>query len=288
MKKQESKAVPVEELNLRVSVAALVRVLFENPVNGKTMLALERTATLRKEENKSVVVVKAKPFGGGVRLLKPQLLKKFIGEFRYDRARSRVEGDFRLQINPEKWVKVKELCNEHLKEPNRGILDPSPVREISEEFEDCLGICVTPDEYYLTSQGMIVEELLTETQNVNALGHPTLRIYYIFEATFKKREIIDMMMDNSKRYPDTILKMLAKKDARQGGKGRANAFLTLFLDELNEHYRSLPTEKHIGSILYKGHQLAGNVPVILDINKSHKYRRLIFYLNSMNSKMPLP
>ena len=35
-----------DELSLRVSVATLVRVLFEHPKNGDLMLALERKATL--------------------------------------------------------------------------------------------------------------------------------------------------------------------------------------------------------------------------------------------------
>ena len=53
------------DLSLRVSVATLVRVIFENPANGEWMLALERKATLQNTE----VEVKSHPFGGAIRIL---------------------------------------------------------------------------------------------------------------------------------------------------------------------------------------------------------------------------
>jgi hypothetical protein len=54
-----------EELSLRVSVAALVSVLFDDPEDGRTMLALERTATLRETEGRPEVMVRAKPWRWG-------------------------------------------------------------------------------------------------------------------------------------------------------------------------------------------------------------------------------
>ena len=65
-----------EELSLRVSVAALVRVLFDGPEDGRTMLALERTAKLREIEGRPEVTVRAKPFGGGLRVTNPQALRR--------------------------------------------------------------------------------------------------------------------------------------------------------------------------------------------------------------------
>ncbi len=61
------------EQNLRISVATLVRVLFENPRDGELMLALERRTTLR--EGGRVVDVKSQPFGGAIRILEPGLLR---------------------------------------------------------------------------------------------------------------------------------------------------------------------------------------------------------------------
>jgi hypothetical protein len=96
-----------EELSLRVSVASLVSVLFDGPEDRRTMLALERTATLREIEGRPEVTVRAKPFGGGVLLTNPQALKGLIGHFHYDSKRSRRERDFRIQIQPASWEKVK-------------------------------------------------------------------------------------------------------------------------------------------------------------------------------------
>ena len=273
LKQQAPGVGPTEELNLRVSIGVLVSVLFNNPVKGKTMLALERTATLRTDENKSLLVVKAKPFGGGVRLLKPQDLTKLIGEFHYDSERSREQGDFRIQINPEYWNIVKEVCKEHLIDKEKGILDPSPVRELTEEFEDSLNISITPDDYYLQSKGMIVEDVLSNTNNVNAKGRPTVRTYYIFDAIMKNQEIINMMIDNSNRYSNIDLQRKASEDVRRGGKGRANAILIVFLDELKDFYSSIPIENRSGTKLYKGHELDGNVPVILEDIRFVRYQR---------------
>jgi len=65
-----------KELNLRVSVASLVRVLIEHPENTKKLVVLERTATVHKMNGKSNVVVKTKPFGGGARIINPEKLEK--------------------------------------------------------------------------------------------------------------------------------------------------------------------------------------------------------------------
>jgi hypothetical protein len=170
-----------EELSLRVSVAALVSVLFDDPEDGRTMLALERTATLRETEGRPEVMVRAKPFGGGVRLTDPQALEGMIGRFHYDSKRSRRERDFRLQIYPASWGKVKEICREYLKETEKGVLDSSPERELAEEFKDTLNVRIIPDQYHLKPRGIIVEELPSETDNVRAAGLPTVKIYYVFE-----------------------------------------------------------------------------------------------------------
>ena len=209
---------PTKSLNLRVSVACLVKVLYKNPLNGRIMLVLERTATLRKDESKSVVTVKAKPFGGGVRILRPQSLRELIGEFHFDSERSREQGDFRIQINPARWEKVKEICQEHLKNKEKGIIDPSPVRELQEEFEDSLGVPITSDDYCLTPRGMLVKDKLTETHNVNARGLPTVRIYYLFEAMLKDSRMIDLIIDNNSHYSDSDLQKMANEDARNGGR----------------------------------------------------------------------
>lgn len=257
-----------EELSLRVSVAALVSVLFDRPEDGQTMLVLERTATLREIEGRSVVKVKAKPFGGAVRLNNTQALKELIGCFNYDSERSRQERDFRIQINPASWEKVKEICLEHSKEMEKEILDPSPERELAEEFDDTLNVKITQDQYNLKPRGIIVEDLPSETDNVRAQGLPTVRIYYVFEARMKAPEIITMMLANNRRYSDKELQKMAWKDAQQGGRGRSNAILVLGLDDLKDVYRSIPRDRRDEPIRIGGHRLDGNVLAILeDIDK---------------------
>lgn len=264
-----------EELSLRVSLAALVSVLFDDPEEGRRMLALERTATLREVEGRSEVTVRAKPFGGAVRLTNPQALQGLIGHFQYDSERSRRERDFRIQIRPESWEKVKEICREHLKETEKGILDSSPERELAEEFEDTLSVRITPDQYHLKPLGIIVEDLPIETDNVRAEGLPTVRIYYVFEAWMEAPEMITKMLANSRRYSDKDLQKMARKDARQGGRGRANAILALGLDDLKDVYRSIPTDKRGAPIRVGGHQLDGNVLAILEDVDQPKYQRYI-------------
>jgi len=264
-----------DELSLRASVATLVSVLFNGPEDGRRMLALERTATLREIEGRSEVTVRAKPFGGGVRLINPQALMRLIGHFHYDSERSRREGDFRIQIHPASWEKVKEVCWEHLKVTEKGILDSSPERELAEEFEDTINVKITPDQYQLKPRGIIVEDLPGETDNVRAAGLSTVRIYYVFDAWMEAPELITMMLANNRQYSDKDLQKIAWRDARQGGRGRANAILTLGLDDLKEVYRSIPMDRRIGSIRVGEHQLDGNVLAILEEVDQSKYQRYI-------------
>ena len=262
-----------EKLNLRASVGALVKVLFANPENEQTMLALERIAALRKIKEKSEIVVKAKPFGGAVRITNPQALKEYIGDFNFDSERSRQEEDLRILVHPASWGKIKEICKEHLQDTKKRIIDISPDRELTEEFEDSLKIKITPNEYKLKSKGMIIEELPTETDNVRAEGIPTVRIYFLYEAEIISSDTIRMMLTNSSQYSDDDLKKIATEDANQDGKGRANAILTLGHDELTDKYNSVPLERLSESVYFGGHFLDGNVPAILEEIKHPKYNR---------------
>jgi hypothetical protein len=143
---------------------------------------------------------------------------------------------------------VREICQEHLKETEKGILDSSPDRELAEEFEDTLNVRITPDQYHLKPRGIILEDLPSETENVRAQGLPTVRIYYLFEARMDSHDMITMMLANNRRYSDNDLQEMAWKDARQGGSGRENAILALGLDDLKDVYLSIPTDKRGGPI----------------------------------------
>ena len=252
-----------DALSLRVSVGSLVRVLFGGPDDERTMLALERTATLREVEGRSDVVVVAKPFGGGIRIVDPAALRDAIGAFRYDSERSRRERDFRLQIRPDSWEAVKGLCRAHFSKEAGGILDTSPDRELAEEFGDALGMSIEPSQYRLRPAGMLVEDTPTPTHSWRAPGRPTVRVYYIFEAWLEAPEVVASILESS-RTSDGDLRTEALRQAERGGRGRANAALALGLDELRSTYLTLPRAQRDGGVMVRGHRLAGNVSAILD------------------------
>jgi hypothetical protein len=269
MKEQDIGVGATNELDLRVSVAALVSVLFDNPEDGQTMLALERTATRREINGRSEITVKAKPFGGGVRLTNPKMLKELIGDFNYDSEQSRRESDFRILIRQMYWEKIKEICQAQLNDTGSGILDHNPDRELAEEFEDTLQIKITRKQYQLKQRGTVVEDLPVRTHNPRASGLPTVRFYYVFEALIEAPVLIKEILFNSRRYSDEDLRKMVLADVRQGGKGRANTILALRLEELKDVYRSVPTEKRNKPLLVGEHQLDRNVQAILmsDVNK---------------------
>jgi hypothetical protein len=255
---------PTKELNLRVSIASLVSVLVKDPESNKTMIALERAATLLREDGKNRVIVRAKPFGGGVILKDPDLLKQLIGNFNYDSERSREEKDFRIQVNPARWEDIKELCGAHLNGRSKVILDITPDRELREEFEDSLKIKITHDDYSLRQKGMVVENRPTNTDNINAPGTSTVRVYYLFEAGIINTDIIKMLIGSSRDHSDEDLRKTAYANFHKGGKGRANAVLVVDPDKLKEYYRSVPRNNPDGLLQYGDHLLDGNVQVLFE------------------------
>lgn len=255
---------PTKELSLRVSVSSLVRVLIKNPSDRRMMIVLERTATLLKDGSNTVVEVRAKPFGGAARILRTELFRELIGDFHFDSDRSFEERDFRIQIHPGSWEKIIELCMEYRHDKIEKLVEFGPARELSEEFSDSLHIKINPSDYDLTPSGLLIDDRLTATKNVNARGYPTKRIYFLFEALVKNREIIDMIMDRQGQSSDQVLRELAYDDARFGGRGRANDILVTYFDKLEEFCRIDKNAIQGFPFEYMGHQLDGNVPVILN------------------------
>lgn len=263
-----------QELTLRVSVASLVEVLFVSPDNGRQMLALEHAAALQTGEERSDIAVTTKPFGGAVRLISPHALKDMIGDFHYDSYRSRQEGDFRILINPASWQLIKEMCREQVTIKGKSILDPGPERELAEEFEDCLRIRITPDQYDLQRRDLIVEEIPLATDNMRARGIPTVRVYYIYEAWIKSAELINgILLADRKRYSDEHLRQIAKEDSKRGGRGKANAIVTLALDDVMNIYSSIPPERRSEPVRVGQYQLDGNVPAVLQDIDHPRYQR---------------
>jgi hypothetical protein len=250
-------------LTLRVSVASLVRLLFSDPSNGRSMLAFERTATLIGDQKEAEVIVRAKPYGGAVLLTDPQKLRHKIGDYRYDSDRSQHEHDFRIQVHPGAWGTVKNICWQHLKNRDGGILDSNPERELVEEFMDTLHIQASGEQFLVKSTGLAIQDMPVETTNTRAIGQPTVRVYYLFNAWVQDPEMIERMLMKSRQFSDEDLKELAWQDKRHGGRGRANAILTLGLEQLISAYQSLPLDSRSRPIDYNGHRLDMNVLAIL-------------------------
>lgn len=262
------------ELSLRVSVAALVRVIFKDPNNSELMLALERKATLHEKENERLVEVKSQPFGGAIRILDLNAVHDLIGDFHFDSARSRAEQDFRLLIRPSSWSVLREFCIQHLSHIVDPILETDPTRELVEEFGDTLKINLQPGQYISKPVATVVENKATPTYNIHTKGILTVRVFRIFEAYITDSFLAYTMMKNSESLSDQDLRELALVDVQNGGKGRANAMLVLPQKHLTDNYSSMPPKERNLPILYEKHRLDETVPAMLEGIVLPKYQRL--------------
>ena len=184
-----------KELSLRVSVATLVRVLFENPRDGDLMLALERKATLHTDGNGHVIEVKSQPFGGAIRIRDLRILRDLIGDFHFDSERSRSEKDFRIFIRPSDWEVVREFCLQHFKRIDDPVLETDPGRELAEEFADALKISLKPDQYIHKPVGTVIEHNAAPAENIHTKGYLTARVYRIFEAYISDSSLVVSHVD---------------------------------------------------------------------------------------------
>jgi hypothetical protein len=259
------------ELSLRVSVAALVRVLVKNPEDGTFMLALERKANLYKAAEGSAVEIKVQPFGGAVRILDLQKIWNLIGHFNFDSERSRSERDFRLFINPITWVTLREFCIENLSKAGSPFLESDPGRELAEEFDDALNVKLTQDQYLCRAVSTLLENKSISTENTHSKGSPTVRVYRIFEAAITDPILTHRILTNSQSVSKKDLYELALKDSQNGGKGRGNAVLVLPIQEITDYYHSLPLQDRNAPRQFKEYHFESTVPAILEGLSVPKY-----------------
>jgi hypothetical protein len=266
-----------DELSLRVSVAALVRVLFEDPHNGDLMLALERRATLHTTPTGQVFEIKSQPFGGALRIQEIEPLQNLIGDFRFDSEGSRSVRDFRIFIRPSAWEALRAFCVGQLLQPNDPVLESDPTRELAEEVADTLGINLKRDQYVFHAVGTLVEDEPSATDNISARGYPTARIYRIFEARILDSSLASVMIKNSKDCSDQYLKELALQDFHKDRHGTANAVVTLPWKEINAFYLTTPLEERNKPIWFHSHQLDETVAAVLEGVSVPKYRSVEEY-----------
>ncbi len=257
-----------------MSVATLVRVLFDHPLGGDTMLALERKATVAQASADLQVDVRAQPFGGAVQFRSLIPLQSLIGDVVFDSPRSRSENDFRILIRPEDWGLVRAFCLDRLRDPDDAALDADPARELIEEFADALAINLGPDQYRCEPVETVVEEEPTPTRNPRAAGFRTARIYRTFDVRILDPALARALLDNSERLSDEDLRDRAAESARGGGPGKANGVLVLPLARLTDGYRRQPPEARAKGLTFEWHSLEANVPAVLDGIDVPGYRRL--------------
>jgi len=261
-----------DQLSLRVSVATLVRVVFEHPTDGDLMLALERKATLLNAESGNAVEVITQPFGGAIRIPDPRMLRDLIGNFHFDSEESRFEQDFRIFIRPADWETVQGFCLQHLTNSDDPVLETDPSRELAEEFADALKINLKPDQYTCKPVGADVEDNPAPTQNIDTSGYLTVRVYRIFEARILDSSLSHAMLSNSENHSNQKLREFALEDARKGGKGRANAILTLPMERLRDKYLAMSPEARNAPILFRTNRLDETVAAVLEGVTVPKYR----------------
>jgi hypothetical protein len=251
----------VPEPLLRVSAATLNRVVLAGAPGAAPVLALERTATVLDQPGGKTVRVRAQPFGGAVRIRDLAALDDF-GGWRFASPNSQAERDFRILIPPENWHLVRQFCLNRLADPADPVLDACPHRELAEEFADSLGVDLSPAQYSILPAGFVVENQPSPTDNTSAAGLPTVRIYRIYNVQITDPVLCSALLRSS-AVTDSALQAQALTDAASGGKGRANAALTLPLQRIIDAYQSLPLAQRCHPLRLDGHTIASSTAAIL-------------------------
>lgn len=259
------------DLSLRVSVATLARVIFTHPLDGELMLALERKATLHKDK----VEVKSQPFGGAIRILDLDAIYELIGDFHFDSVDSQIEQDFRLFIRPSSWPLLREFCVQRFSQAKDPILETDLSRELAEEFYDTLKVNLQPEQYVSKPVATVVENEAAPTENVHTEGVPTVRVYRIFEVIISDDALIHAVIQNSETISQDSLCALALDNFQNGGRGWANAVLTLPLKNISDHYLAMSPKERNNSIVFEKNQLDETTTAVLEGIAVPKYQKYI-------------
>lgn len=263
---------PTAERSLRVSAATLAQVVFQHPDDGRTMLALEHKAGVVIGDGEPQFWLRAQPFGGAVRLLKPKELSNLLGGFNYDSQRSASERDLRLFIRPSAWDDLVDVCRRAPDERDPWI-DVNPIRELQEEFADALGIELAGDQIAIEPLRTLIERDPTPTANLRAPGRPTARIYWAQRVTVVDRDLTHLILRRSEDQTVAALRQSALANVGPHGRGRANGILLAPLSDVEAAFRTAQPGDRERPLPFEGTWLAGNVAAVLAIN-SERYEIL--------------
>ena len=178
--------------------------------------------------------------------------------------RSRAEQDFRIFIRPSSWSALREFCLQHIVLDDDLILETSPSRELVEEFAETLSVDLRPEQYVSKPVTTMVENRAISTENIYAPGTSTVRLYRIYEAIITDLFLPHVMLEHGNDWSHQRLCELAIADAQSGGRGKANAVLTLPWERLQSVYRAMvPAERDI-PIVFEENRLDSTVAAILE------------------------
>jgi hypothetical protein len=253
---------PTDELSLRVSTAVLTKTTFRHPESGEHMLVLERKAVAEITSSGMKEKLQAQPLGGASRLVDPSALGRVVGQFNYDSAESKSEGDFRIQIRPEDWPRVRDFCVKHFMVPSTGVIEANPERELAEELGDSLDIEVDPTGYCTRNLGIVLRGA-TSTDRVGVSGQQTVRAFNIYHVEITEPTLITKILENSSLVSDQSLNRDAREKATTSGKkGKSTALLALPISHVVEAFVSRDLSGEWPTVTVEGHTIADNVPAI--------------------------
>jgi hypothetical protein len=169
---------------------------------------------------------------------------------------------------------VREFCLRHLDLDNDSILETNPRRELGEELAETLGICLKPEQYVSRPVATMVENDPTPTNNIYAQGRPTVRVYRVFEASITDLAVADLMLKRNDGVSHESLCELAFADAKSGGRGVANAILSLPWERVQTVYQAMLPAAWNAPIIFDGNQLDATVAAVLDELTVARYQRM--------------
>jgi hypothetical protein len=103
---------------------------------------------------------------------------------------------------------------QHFDNPGDPVLESDPGRELAEEFCETLKIDRRPGEFIVRYVGTILEDHPSPTENAQARGHRTVRLYRIFESRIRDAFLTNRLMMTAEKYTDDHLRERAAKDGR--------------------------------------------------------------------------
>ena len=269
-----------DEFSLRVSTGVLAQLYYVDE-QGNRQAVLERKATCETDKNNAgqwKAKLQAQPVGGASRLLKPQVLLSELNGFNYDSADSATGGDFRIQVRPEDWSKVKAFCLNSFTNLDIGNVEANVEREVCEELLDAFNVSYTEGDSLSTLQKILMDMLgakaITDvyqvenlgpqlqgepqvTEKMGVSGSVTARVFNIQRVVLISPALIAQIRRNAD-IPNDQLASRAREKALKAGKGKATALAIIPEIVLADKF---PTGQKESAVDYNGLKISDTVGI---------------------------